>query len=359
MADDALLHVAQLARAGRARRFAPERFHALFQGVGLEERPETLCRLIAGWTGVSVSPAESVPLWTRVLETHGRLRTALGEATSLQTALLHEVHTRLGLVRDPRVLSEEQVRALEVNAVTDPLTGLYNRRYLREHLAREVARAEREHGIVSVLVLDLQGFKRVNDRLGHHAGDAVLIKVARLIRQSLRTLDIACRFGGDEFVAILPGAGLVDSLTVAERIRKRVEAIKLPRPVNRLGMHYGVASHPTDAVTPDALIEVADRRLYACREHNTKNRGRRHPRFPVEGLVFRLGNGDGSELRVEVRDIGYGGFAFILDGNGGTPDQVEGDIVQENAQIHHVAARTVSVVQMEGGASRVGCEYVH
>lgn len=359
MAEDVPLPFAQLARAGRARRFAADRFEALLGEVAPDQKDDTLCRLLAEWTGITLSTAEAAPLWARVLETHGRMKASLGETTSLQTALLHEVHTRLGLLRDPHVMSEEQNRALEVNAVTDPLTGLYNRRYLRDHLAREVARAQRTQGIVSALVVDLQGFKRVNDRLGHHAGDAVLVKVAGLIRQSLRTLDTACRFGGDEFVAILPSASLVDSLTVAQRIRLRVEGIKLPRPVNRVGMHYGIASHPTDAATPDELIEVADRRLYACREHNTKNRGRRHPRFPVQGLEFQLGNGDGSGRRAEIRDIGYGGFAFIFEGGGSAPDQVEGDIVQENAQCHHVAARTVSVVPVEGGASRVGCEYVH
>ena len=91
---------------------------------------------------------------------------------------------------------------LRVNAITDPLTGLYNRRFLIDHLAREISRAERSEGDrLAVAMMDLKGFKSINDRLGHPVGDSVLVRTARVVRESLRAIDAGCRWGGDEFVA--------------------------------------------------------------------------------------------------------------------------------------------------------------
>jgi GGDEF domain-containing protein len=106
------------------------------------------------------------------------------------------------------MLSGRELSALRVNAITDPLTGLYNRRFLYDHLQREMSRAERTGGVVSLMMMDLQGFKTINDRLGHPVGDTVLVKTAKVIRDSLRAVDAGCRYGGDEFVAVLPNTTL-------------------------------------------------------------------------------------------------------------------------------------------------------
>ena len=100
-----------------------------------------------------------------------------------------------------------------------------------EHFAREIARAERSEGIVSVVMLDLKDFKAVNDRYGHPVGDNVLLRTARVVRQSLRTVDAGCRWGGDEFVAVLPNTNLLFAVAVAERIRKRVAGARAALPV--------------------------------------------------------------------------------------------------------------------------------
>jgi len=139
------------------------------------------------------------------------LEEALGSPVSLQTALMHELHTQRGLVREPRLLSGRELSALRVNAITDPLTGLYNRRFLYDHLQREMSRAERTGGVVSLMMMDLQGFKSINDRLGHPVGDTVLVKTAKVIRDSLRAVDAGCRYGGDEFVAVLPNTTLMEA----------------------------------------------------------------------------------------------------------------------------------------------------
>ena len=211
------------------------------------------------------------------------------------------------------MLSGRELSALRVNAITDPLTGLYNRRFLYDHLQREMSRAERTGGVVSLMMMDLQGFKTINDRLGHPVGDTVLVKTAKVIRDSLRAVDAGCRYGGDEFVAVLPNTTLMGSLAVAERIRQRVAKIQLPRRIGlTMGLHYGVATFPSDGRTSDFLIRTCDQRLYDCRRYNSDPRTRRHPRFAVSGLGLRLAKGAWRRQReFEVKDIGYGGLAFI------------------------------------------------
>ena len=189
-----------------------------------------------------------------------------------------------------------------------------------------MSRAERTGSVVSLMMMDLQGFKTINDRLGHPVGDTVLVKTAKVIRDSLRAVDAGCRYGGDEFVAVLPNTTLMGSLAVAERIRQRVAKIQLPRRIGlTMGLHYGVATFPSDGRTSDFLIRTCDQRLYDCRRYNSDPRSRRHPRFAVQGLGLRLARGGVARQReFEVKDIGYGGLAFIYPSSR-APTHLEGE----------------------------------
>jgi diguanylate cyclase (GGDEF)-like protein len=357
-------HIADLARLGRVRDFSPGTFdQALLNASPRAARGHLLRRLLLEWTGVGVGEAEAPEIWDRVLALHGQLRESLGAPVSLQTALLHEFHSKLGLLREPRLLADRDLSSLRVSAITDPLTGLYNRRFMVDHLSRELSRAERLGGVVSLLFMDLQGFKAINDRLGHPVGDGVLMKTANLIRDSLRMIDAGCRYGGDEFVAVLPNTDMVNSLAIAERIRHRVAQIRLPRRADvKVGLHYGVASYPTDGRTLDFLIKMGDLRLYHCRQQYVKkpagHPGRRHPRFAVQGLTLKLeGARNARQRALEVRDIGYGGLAFVND-TGRQPRRLEGELAQQfSSDVHHVSMRPVSVVPLPDGRTRVGCAF--
>ena len=359
-------HITDLARLGRERDFAHATFdQALLTVLPGVARGHVLRRLILEWTGVGVSEVEAPEIWDRVLQLHARLREVLGPPVSLQTALLHEFHSRLGLLREPRLLADRDLSSLRVSAITDPLTGLYNRRFMVDHLSRELSRAERLGGVVSLLFMDLQGFKAINDRLGHPVGDGVLIKTANLIRDSLRLIDAGCRYGGDEFVAVLPNTDMVNSLAIAERIRQRVSQIRLPRRADvKVGVHYGVASYPADGRTLDFLIKMGDLRLYHCRQQSTKKPagrpGRRHPRFAVQGLTLKLNRGRaGRQRSLEVHDIGFGGLAFV-NKTGRQPRRLEGELAQQfSSDVHHVSMRPVSVVPLPDGRARVGCAFDH
>lgn len=360
--DELEPQVARLARLGRAPGFSPAGFERALSAVARGgSRAELLRRLLLDWTGVAVAEDDAPRIWEGVRRTHERLLAALGSPVSLQTALLHEFHSRLRLLKEPRLLAGRELSSLRVSAITDPLTGLYNRRFLLEHLGRELSRAERVGGVVSLLLMDLQGFKGINDRLGHPVGDGVLVRTASIIRDSLRMIDAGARRGGDEFVAVLPNTSLVNSLEVAERIRQRVGQIRLPKRVGlKVGLHYGVASYPTDGRTLDFLIKMGDRRLYDCRRYNSNPQKRRHPRFAVEGMTLRLTRGaNGRHRAVELRDIGYGGLAFLYPGER-TPTHFEGEIVQPfSSDTHRVSMKPVSVQSLGGGVSRVGCAYEH
>jgi diguanylate cyclase (GGDEF)-like protein len=327
-----------------------------------EEKQEILRQLLIDWTGLPHSSREAQERWEeveRILET---LREALGSPVSLQTALLHHFHSRKGLLKEPRLLSDRDLAVLRVNAITDPLTGLYNRRFLLEHLGREIARAERTHGIVSVLLTDLKNFKRINDHFGHPVGDTVLVRTARVIRELLRVVDAGCRWGGDEFVVVLPNTDLFSAFTVAERIGRKVASSALPgRTGFTLGMHYGIASYPTDGRTADFLLKVADLRLYQCREQSSFSRDRRHhPRcFPSDMNLRIYPNRDGGSWTVPVLDVGFGGVAFKARATAGKPPpRWKAEIAQQNdPERHAIRLRAVSSAPLASGGIRVGCSY--
>lgn len=362
MVDDELDgRIARLARIGRARDFSAPRFRrdleaAVHEGLS---RTDVLCRLIADWTGVTVTEGEVGALWDEVEHVHEALSRALTGPVSLQTALLHEFHSKRGLLQEPRLLSDQDLVTLRGDAITDPLTGLYNRRFLLDHLEREVSRAERSGSVVSVLLMDLRGFKGINDHLGHPVGDGVLVRTARRIRESLRLVDAGCRYGGDEFVAVLPNTDLVHTLTVAERIRQRVSHIRLPlRGGLSVDLNYGVATYPADGRTINFILKMSDVRLYASKPRSDQPTGmRRWPRFAVEGLTLDLAGGRAGRQSTEVRDIGYGGLSFTYVGDK-VPDRLQGEIVQRySSEAHPVTMRPVSVGRLRTGRLRVGCAY--
>ena len=155
--------------------------------------------------------------------------------------------------------------AMRDQAVRDPLTGLFNRRYLDETFAREMARAARTGSPVGVVVVDIDHFKRVNDTYGHGAGDVLLKRVAALLLGSFRANDVVCRYGGEEFVAVLPDCGLQDAVRRAEGVREAMHGLRAEhegRSLGRVTVSAGVAASPEHGRDPEALVRAADRALY-------------------------------------------------------------------------------------------------
>jgi len=158
--------------------------------------------------------------------------------------------------------------ALRNESIRDPLTGLYNRRYLEEIMERETRRAVRSNQGFGVLMIDLDHFKKFNDTYGHEAGDLVLRETAAFLLRSVRAEDIVCRFGGEEFVVILPLAELKVTLARAERIRSHLRELSVFHQGQSVGVitaSVGVAELPQHGATAKELLEAADAALYRAK----------------------------------------------------------------------------------------------
>jgi diguanylate cyclase (GGDEF)-like protein len=364
LAEHPNARVARLARMGRQRDFPLSRFRTSLDSlVSNGDRADVLRQLLAEWTGLPFEPDEAEARWKEIERLFPTLRQKIGAPLGLQTVLLHHLHSQKGILREPRLVSESDLAVLRVNAITDPLTGLYNRRFLVEHLGREISRAERSDGIVAVVMMDLKGFKSVNDRLGHPVGDSVLVRTARVIRDSLRAIDAGCRWGGDEFVLVLPNTDMISAFAVVERVRERVGASPLPaRGGLTLDLHYGVASYPGDGKSTDFLLKVADLRLYQCRSQSSFDGPalRAHPRFAPEEMSVRIEEKGASRSWVApVVDISYGGLAFRTKKRDRWPSRWKAEIFQRHdPERHPIRLRTLHCAPLPGGAVRVGCAYV-
>lgn len=156
---------------------------------------------------------------------------------------------------------QEELRAA---SFTDPLTGLYNRRYLYQRLAHEIDLANRYKHPLAVILFDLDLFKRINDTFGHGVGDDVLVCVSGTLKSCIREVDVAGRHGGEEFLVILPHADLSEASEVAERIRASVAQISWSVEGVAVTISGGVAQHCGESL--DAFLDVADRRLYMAKE---------------------------------------------------------------------------------------------
>ncbi|MBA1148009.1 diguanylate cyclase [Ectothiorhodospiraceae bacterium WFHF3C12] len=168
-------------------------------------------------------------------------------------------------LREQLAENEALQRKLRQEAIRDPLTGLYNRRFLEETLDRELARARRHGHAVAVALLDIDYFKRFNDRFGHQEGDRVLQSLAGLLQEHARSGDAACRYGGEEFVMVFPDADL-------EVVEERMNALRVAFAVAdpdqegvRSSFSGGIAAFPDDGADAPALLKAADRALYAAK----------------------------------------------------------------------------------------------
>jgi diguanylate cyclase (GGDEF)-like protein len=161
---------------------------------------------------------------------------------------------------------------LRSQSIRDPLTGLFNRRYLEETFAREVARAHRSGQSLGVIMFDVDHFKRLNDTSGHDAGDAVLREIGRFVQKNFRAADVSCRYGGEEFVILVPDSELEQVERRAQRLREAIKQLGFSHqglPLGTVTVSMGVAACPGHGDSPEILLAAVDAALYRA-----KNAGR-------------------------------------------------------------------------------------
>jgi diguanylate cyclase (GGDEF)-like protein len=213
----------------------------------------------------------AVAIWFTLKGSGPFAQTPLNLSLLLLLAFMSTV-VATGLVLNAAV--SERRRAIDVlrntlsdlreQTLRDPLTSLYNRRFLHDYLPRELVRAERERARLAVIMIDLDHFKQINDSAGHAAGDEVLVEIAALLKRHIRGSDIACRYGGEEFTLVLPNAALESARGRCDAIRSAVR--KGRQKLLGITASFGVALFPAHAAEADALLRAADRALYEAKK---------------------------------------------------------------------------------------------
>jgi diguanylate cyclase (GGDEF)-like protein len=369
-------------------------------------RGQFLQRFFRTIAQIEITETQSLDFWDQALARRRELSESIGKRVALQAALV-DVLASAGQLRLPILMEYEELRKLQINATTDPLTGLYNRRFFDDYFEKELNRSTRYSHKLALVVFDLHRFKEVNDRFGHPQGDALLQMAAATLRKSLRTSDYAFRIGGDEFALLLPQSDTEQAATLSRRLRTiyedSIEPLNLRIP---LALDYGLAVYPEDGELQEVLFRVADERLYQLKNGTrvsapapapspaavagttarpeapepkpkvsppvtpsvespkrgeTKRPGperRRWERVSLANTRAYALIGEGVELTARVLDLGYGGVALETSGSE--------DFSQAFHAVLHVPilpAVRVSlsrVYQKSGsaGATRIGCSFV-
>jgi diguanylate cyclase (GGDEF)-like protein len=250
------------------------------ESLDLSARGQFLQRYIRAITHLDLRESQCIQLWDEMLLRRRELSENLGRQVALKTALM-DVLASAGLFRVPIVIEYDDLKILQLNAVTDPLTGLYNRRLFSETFEKELNRSRRYGSPLGLVVLDLHRFKEVNDKHGHPRGDEVLRAAAATLKKALRTSDSAFRIGGDEFALLLPQTDAEQALALSRRVETVFAEMLQPLQLSiGVSMDHGVATFPQDGEQADQLIRVADERLYRLKHANhgrTTNGGTRAP----------------------------------------------------------------------------------
>jgi diguanylate cyclase (GGDEF)-like protein len=389
---------------------------------GLDEsiRGQFLRQFFRTVAQIDVSEDQANQFWSRILQRRADIADSLGRKISLKTAMM-DVLSGANLMRVPVMIEYDELKKLQVNAATDALTGLHNRRLFDEYFDKELNRAKRYGQQLAVAILDLHKLKEVNDRHGHLQGDQVLQIAAATLRHTLRNSDFAFRIGGDEFALLLPVTDSEQSVTLCRRVRLQYEnelrPLKLDIPVT---LDFGVAVHPQDGDQKSALLGLADKKLYELKHsgrvpsrviplesHASREQApppapastpapvpaqahapaaaaaaparsapqpppaptivppppqhseqRKWERVSLAGTKAHAVLTEGSQKSAKVIDLSYGGVALQFDRPEDLPAQFNAVLNVPILPPVRVVLRKAYTMRGEGGRTRVGCAFV-
>ena len=224
-------------------------------------------------TTLDLHPDEAKKHWQQIISNCEALSGAMGREVNLRTAVCDYFCSINKSLHNPKIIEIPLFEKTARSSTFDNLTGLLNRNAFDETLKREASRAKRHDSSLTLLFLDLDDFKTVNDTLGHLAGDKVLKEVARLIMIEKRAEDIAARYGGEEITLLLPETSKADGWLLGERIRKRIEEIQIPYEGKNINITLsgGIASFPIDAGDDLTLLKNADLAMYRAKSFGKNN----------------------------------------------------------------------------------------
>lgn len=310
--------------------------------------------------------------WEQILATWSHMSEKLGRRVGLPTAVCDYFLSLNPLFEDPMVVETRLLVRNEECAMIDDLTGLGNRRFFSRELKREMERSKRSGLPFSLLLVDIDRFKAINDRYGHLVGDAVLKDVAKVLRHNAREVDLVARYGGEEFALVLPEADRDEAFMAAERHREALRHHEFVTSGSSLGsvtISIGVATYPMDAEFEMEMVAKADRALYSAKESG-RNRVctdpselRRSPRFPVSiDAVCSFPEGDQPPVECHTLNISLNGLLV----SSSYPMEVGKRVVVELKDTEYgttltLIARSVHHIEKQGGQPvfHVGMAFEH
>ena len=245
------------------------------------DRLKSLCDL-------SISEDEAEKLWRDILDHQDKMGFSLGRSVDLMVAALDYLNSPKGRFCELVIVEKKEYQEAWISAYTDPLTGLYNRRYLIENLKREIEKSKRYHLSFSLIFFDLDHFKSVNDTYGHLMGDIVLQEAAQMIRSVFRASDLVARYGGEEFVVLMPQTAGQMAWKVGERLRRMYKQRSqevLKSESSSLSLSGGVVSCPSDSEDMSKILKFADEALYMAKQ---KGRNRIYHYSEVKKESYKL-----------------------------------------------------------------------
>src|ERR1700690_3333118 len=352
---------------------------------------------------IDLSETKSNEYWEQILQRRRELNESLGKRVSLKTAMV-DVLSSMNFLRVPILMEYDEFKKLQINAATDALTGLYNRRLFDEYCEKELNRAKRYSHSLAIVILDLHKLKEVNDRHGHLQGDQVIQLAASTLRKTLRASDFAFRIGGDEFSLLLPQTDPEQAVTLCRRVRAQYEIEVQPLKVGvGVTLDFGIAVYPQDGEQKSELMGLADKRLYELKHaggtsprviqletqsHRAASAPpasapspsarvaaagpaasaaprpeahldqRKWERVSLAGTKAHAVLSDLGQKTAKVIDLSYGGVALLLE----KPEEIP---AQFNAVLHvpilppvRVILRKIYSHRLEDGRFRLGCSFV-
>jgi diguanylate cyclase (GGDEF)-like protein len=353
-------------------------------------RGQFLQRFFKTIAQLDLSETVSSEYWDQILERRRQLADTLGKPISLKAAMV-DVLASSSYLRVPILMEYDDLRKLQFNAATDPLTELYNRRLFEEHFDKELNRALRYNQHLALVILDLHQFKEVNDRFGHPQGDLFLRTAAATLRKSLRTSDYAFRIGGDEFALLLVHSDSEQASTLARRIRANfATAVQNMQASVGLGLDYGIAIFPEDGNQKEVLVGVADQRLYEMKHVERSAKAQKQPPQeappapikappqPVATPVPTPGRGetrkwervslagtrayaqlaDDPQKTARVIDLGYGGLALEMESTAEIGSRFSAVLHVPILPPVRVLLKKLYQVPGSSGQVRIGCAFV-
>ena len=332
-----------------------------------ESGPDVYAVLLFVLTQLDFSGAKAHEHWLRILRQWEELNRRVPGKVDLRVAVLQYFLRSQRKLRNPAIVEIKILRRTQDSAIYDELTRLYNFRYFQDRVVSEVRRAARYETPLSLLMIDADDFKAFNDTRGHLAGNMALRRLASVLRKAVREVDVATRYGGEEFAILLPSTPKLAALKLGEKLRAAIEKAAIGRDEQRPGrpltVSIGVASLPGDAASAEELVDRADRALYIAKSMGKNcvkpfsDERREYSRLEA-ALAGRFSLLEKAAHPLTTVNVSEGGVLFHCDEPLPSGAFVKVTLALPSCDPVECAVRVLRVVGARGGFD-VGAEIIH